>query len=166
VASSSAYNPTPIPSLELEVTTMRLYQFDLFADYHQFYLIDDWATFDFSAAWTEATSAQMLATIRGGLAVGTGRNSTVPVAIEIHDAEPLAVESGYDRINATQLHISSGKLVVMGCSDLYDDAARIDVRPGIYEVRVYYWDLDSVSMSDLEGTDHYKVVLWPESTTN
>ncbi|MDW4736332.1 hypothetical protein NQ293_26040, partial [Escherichia coli] len=41
------------------------------------------------------------------------------------------------------------------------DAARIDVAPGTYRVRVSYGGLDTLSEDGLEGDDRYRLQLWP-----
>jgi hypothetical protein len=60
------------------------------------------------------------------------------------------------------INISSGRVVIAGCTDYFPDAIRIPVEPGTYRVRIYYGGLASISEDGLEGEDHYQVVLWPE----
>ena len=59
---------------------MASHSFELFADYHQFYLQDEGAAGDLSDAWTDAAVAQLLAVAPGVVDVGTVRDTTVPVA--------------------------------------------------------------------------------------
>ena len=60
----------------------RTFQYDIFADYHQFYLQDDDQTFgDLSEAWTEEATERLLAVAPHVIGVGTVRNTTVPVSL-------------------------------------------------------------------------------------
>ncbi|MBC7796566.1 MAG: hypothetical protein H7Z37_06820, partial [Pyrinomonadaceae bacterium] len=68
---------------------MEKFSFELFADYFQFYLQDENADFDSSAViWTDQTVEDLLAVTSGMIYVGTVRNMTVPITIEIDDDEP------------------------------------------------------------------------------
>lgn len=62
---------------------IKTYKFDLFADYFQFYLQDEWAGGDSGEIWTEEAAARLLALAPGVIVVGAVRNITVPVTIEI-----------------------------------------------------------------------------------
>jgi hypothetical protein len=104
----------------------------------------------------------MLAACPGLIAVGTVRNMTVPVRIVIHREKPPLQPEPWDRINECSISIESGKIVVMGCTDYYPDAARILVDPGVYRVRIHYGGLDTLSENELDGDDHYELILWPE----
>jgi len=67
-------------------------RFNLFADYFQFYLQDEAASGDLSAAWTEEAVARLLAVAPGTVGIGTVRNMEVPVSLEIFaSAPPLKV---------------------------------------------------------------------------
>ena len=61
--------------------------------------------------------------------------------------------------------IDSGRIVVAGCTDYYPDAARVEVRPGVYEAIVCYAKLDSLSPDGLDGEDSYHVHLFPGRET-
>jgi hypothetical protein len=63
--------------------------FTLFADYHQFYLQDELVTGDLSDSWTPEAASRLLAIAHGTIGVGTIRDTTVPVDVEISDTEPL-----------------------------------------------------------------------------
>jgi hypothetical protein len=67
---------------------MRSFNFSLFADYFQFYLQDEAASGDLSQSWNEEATGRLLAIAPGTIGVGTVRNSSVPVLLEIHDQEP------------------------------------------------------------------------------
>lgn len=140
---------------------MQSFAFDLFADYFQFYVQDENADVDWSDAWNEEATSRMLAVAPGVVAVGTARNTTVPVTLEIHAAEPLLELTGWDRIVECDLAVVSDRIAIAGCTDYLPDATRIAVDPGEYRVRVSYAGLTELSEDGLEGKDHYRVQLWP-----
>jgi hypothetical protein len=136
-------------------------RFELFADYFQFYVQDEKAAGDLSDSWTPDAVARLLATAPGTVGVGTVRNVDVPVEIEVSNSEPDTDLSAWDQINECSVEVPSGRLVVAGYTDYFPDAERIDLAPGTYRVRVFYGSLDSVSDDGLDGSDHYRLVLWP-----
>ena len=136
------------------------YEFELFADYHQFYLQDEEAEGDLSDNWTEQAVESLLALAPGTTGVGTVRNMIVPVTIEVHDGEPEKDFALWEQINEWSIDVPSSKIVVAGCTDYFPDAARISVEPGTYRARVFYGDLDTLSEDGLDGDDKYKVALW------
>jgi hypothetical protein len=140
---------------------MQKFDFKLFADYFQFYLQDD-ASPDLDAdLWTKEAVGRLLAVGARSLMVGTVRNMTVPVTVEVFDREPPEEAGTWDQINECGLEVPSGRIVVAGCTDYFPDAARITVPPGWYGVRLFYGNLDALSEDGLEGDDFYKVSLWP-----
>jgi hypothetical protein len=140
---------------------MKSFQFDLFADYFQFYLQDEEADGDLSDAWTPDATDRMLAVADYVVGVGTVRNTTVPVTVELHGAAPADDFDSWDHVTQCSLTVSSGRVVVAGCTDYFADAPRIPVAPGCYSVRVSYGGLDTLSADGLEGADRYRVQLWP-----
>ena len=141
---------------------MTRHQFDVFADYFQFYLQDDDTPLgDLSEAWTPEAVDRLLAVAAGAVGVGTVRNTDVPVTIEVHDGEPGAEPQSWDHVTECDLEVKSGRIVVAGCTDYFPDAARISVPAGLYRVRACYGGLDSLSDDGLDGSDHYRVQIWP-----
>lgn len=136
-------------------------ELELFADYFQFYLQDEQAKGDLSEAWTERAVERLMALAPGTIGVGTVRNMTVPVSVEIRRSEPADDLDAWDQVNDCSIEIPSGRLVVAGCTDHFPDARRVLVPPGCYQARLFYARLDSLSENGLEGDDAYRVVLWP-----
>lgn len=141
------------------------HHFDLFADYFQFYLQDEPAEGNLADSWTQEATDRLLAISDGTIGVGTVRNMTVPVDVEVLDAGPQDSFDEWDQVNECCVDVRSGRIVVAGCTDCFPDAARIQVAPGMYRARVYYANLDALSEDGLEGQDHYRVVLWPGDPT-
>lgn len=140
--------------------TPRTHRFELFADYFQLYLEDEGERAEPDIDW-DAAVARMLAAGDGFVMIGTVRNMTVPLTIEILDTEPATDPDAFDHVAECSLAVRSGEIVVSGCTDYRPDAARIAVAPGDYRVRVSYGDLNSLSEDGLEGRDHYRAQLWP-----
>jgi hypothetical protein len=136
-------------------------RFELFADYYQFYLQDEAAKGDLSDAWTETAVKRLLAIAPGTLGVGTARNNTVPVTVEVLAAAPIPDFEGWDQVVECALEVPTGRIVIAGTTDYFPDAARLAVAPGAYAARISYGALASVSADGLTGADYYRVQLWP-----
>ena len=137
------------------------YRYELFADYHQFYLQDEQADGDLSDSWTQSATDILLALAPGTIGIGTARNMTVPVTVQISDGPPHDDLADWDQVNECSLNVSSGQIVIAGCTDYFPEAARIRMAPGWYRARIFYGGLHTLSEDGLEGADHYKIVLWP-----
>ena len=138
------------------------HEFQIFADYHQFYLEDENAPHNIIDVWDDQAHERMLGIDEGLIAVGTARNMTVPVRIEIHDCEPFLEAENFSRVNECVLKVVSNKLVLSGCTDYPPDAARIEIEPHTYRVRVIYGNLETVR-EEWEGEDFYILQLWKSS---
>jgi hypothetical protein len=145
---------------QLEGAEIQTYKYELFADYFQFHLLDESSDASLADSWTEVATSRMLAVAPGAVCVGTARNMTVPVCVEVFETEPDLDVASWDHVTECSLDVPSGRIVVAGCTDYFPDAARIPVPPGTYRVRVSYGSLDKLSDDGLEGDDHYRVQLW------
>jgi len=141
---------------------MSKYNFQIFADYFQFYLQDETLNSDLGDSWTEEALDNLLVVTPEVVGVGTVRNMTVPVEVVVETTAPNEDLTSYDKVNECSLELPSGRLVISGGSDYFPDAPRITVSPGTYRVRVYYKNLNKISPDGLQGEDTYKVVLWPQ----
>jgi hypothetical protein len=144
---------------------MAEYRYELFADYHQVYLQDEQADGDLSESWTQRAVDILLALAPGVIGIGTVRNMTVPVTVQVTDKQPHDDLEDWDQVNECSLNVSSGQIVVAGCTDYFPEAARISVTPGWYRTRIFYGGLHTLNDDGLEGADHYRIVLWPETET-
>lgn len=138
----------------------------LFADYFQFYLQDESADGNLSDSWTEEATNRLLAVASGTIGVGTVRNMDVPVTVEVLQTEPPLDLAPWDHMTECSIQINSGSLVVAGCTDYFPEAIRIPVTPGTYAARISYGSLESLSVDGLDGDDHYRVQIWPGTTTS
>ncbi|WP_101925776.1 MULTISPECIES: hypothetical protein [Luteimonas] len=137
------------------------YEFALFADYFQILLRDDGADGDLAACWDDAAVARMITAAPGLVGIGTARNTTVPVVVDVLAADPGPPASDHAHVAEASLHVASGRLVVAGCTDYLPDAARIALPSGDYRVRLCASGLDTLSDDGLAGDDRYLVQLWP-----
>ncbi|BEP64210.1 hypothetical protein GmRootV213_47640 [Variovorax sp. V213] len=115
-------------------------EFNLFADYFQFYIQDESADGDLSDAWSDEAVEQLFAVRPGVVGIGTVRNMDVPVTVEVLETEKAVDLSEWDHVV---------------------DAARIPVAPGTYRLRACYAGLDTLSDGGLQGSDRYHLQLWP-----
>ena len=96
---------------------VRRFEYELVADYYQFYPQDEGATGDLSNSWTQEAVARLLAVAPGTIGVGTVRNMRVPVVVEVSDTEPDEDVNAWDQVNECSLDVLSGRMVVAGCTD-------------------------------------------------
>lgn len=139
---------------------MRRFEYELLADYFQFYLQDESAEGNLGERWTEEAVARLLAVAPGAVGVGTVRNMNVPVTVEVLDAEPDSDLESWDHVTECSLEAPTGRIVIAGCTDYFPDAARIEVKPGTHRLRISYGSLQSLSEDGLDGDDRYRVQLW------
>jgi hypothetical protein len=131
--------------------------FDVFADYHQFYLWDRGMTNQAPEDYTEEDGRRRIKTGPHVVVIQPERNTTVPVEVEVHDADLGLDPAGWDHIAEASLHLPTGQLQVHECTG--GPVAELAVAPGWYRVRSFHGGLSTVER--LEGGDHYRVVLWP-----
>jgi hypothetical protein len=145
------------------MTAMNELKLELFADYFQFYIQDEKIEGNLSDSWTQEAIDRLLTLGPGTIGIGTVRNMDVPVTIKTFDNEPLFLtdnENVIGQINECDIKVSSGKIVIAGCTDYFPDAERIEIKNGIYRARIYYGNLDKLSEDGLEGEDFYEIHLW------
>ncbi len=134
------------------------FEYELFADFWQFYLQD--GNSDEWCDWTREAGDRLLAVAPGVIGVGTVRSAIVPLVVEIVDGEPNDDMDSWDQVNECTIKVPSGRIVIAGCTDDRSDAAQIRVLPGSYRARIHYGNLYSRSADGLDGDDYYKVILW------
>jgi hypothetical protein len=140
----------------------RSYFLKVYAGYHQFYLSSDEESLMGSGAdsfWTGENIRRLLATGPGLVGIGTGTYGDVPVSIHLARKIPYEDLGEWDHVAETCIDLGSGQLHVTGCPD--GSAGLIRVNPGIYRVRVYSGQLETVE--DEKGEDYYRVFVWKDS---
>ena len=112
------------------------YKFELFADHCQIYLQDEYSDGGLHDFDQQLVSQYKYWTGDGVLMLSTARNMTVPVFVEIHDSEPALDVDTCDHVAECSLEFESGKLVIRGCSDVFDDAPRFEITDGEHRLRM------------------------------
>lgn len=136
------------------------HSFNLFADYFQFYLQDDDRTAGVDGdAWTPEAMTARVANGDRFVAIGAARNLEVSVTVELADRSP-EVDAGASHVVEADLVVSTGRVVVAGCTDEFERAARIPAEVGRYRVRVTY-RLQSADDDGFGDYYDYIVELWP-----
>ncbi|WP_053713000.1 hypothetical protein [Streptomyces sp. XY413] len=119
---------------------------ELFADYFQIHILDQDSDADFSDVWTEQTVSDGLGVTEGGLAIGTDVNFTVAVAVHLLTGQPDDDSDDFDHVVEASLNLTSGRLVVLGCTDDIDAAARFDMPTGWTRIRASRRDTEEIRL--------------------
>ncbi|MFH6969118.1 hypothetical protein [Flavobacterium sp. FlaQc-28] len=145
--------------METPILTSNL---NLFADYFQIYLEDENNGKNLADSWTDDAVKILLAVTETTIGIGTVRNMYVPVILNIFDSEPIFKNDINDinQINECDIEITSGSMVIAGCTDYYPEAKRIKLANAIYRLRIYYGNLEKLSDNGLEGEDFYIIEMW------
>ena len=138
---------------------MHVRSLSVFADYFQFYLWDAGTNPRAPVHYAPPDGERRLKTGPNGVAILTARNMTVPVTVEIVDAEPSLDIKAWDHVVEASLHVPTGRLQLHECTG--SAVADFEIVPGWYRVRSCYGGLDSIDTTGLNGNDHYHLVLWP-----
>jgi hypothetical protein len=143
----------------------------LFADYFQIHVSDADSDGDLSEAWTDQAVADHLAVAQDALGIGTVVNVNVSVTVVVLPQEPSDDSSEFDHVVEASLDVSSGRLMVQGCTDHTPDAATFEVASGWNRVRVSRSNLAPAAQADVdsdespETTEKIRIQVWaaPES---
>ncbi len=85
----------------------------------------------------------------------------MPVEIVVTESEP---EIGLDEVDHAvegSLALPSGQVVVMGCTQYFPDAPRLQVQPGTYRALAVMIGVGSIKNEWEPADDKYVVYLWP-----
>jgi hypothetical protein len=154
---------------------MRTHLFELFADYHQFYLWDAGCSPQAPEQFSEDDVLRRVKTAPHVVVVQPIRAAMVSVRLLVTDkprsshvrnhrasrpySSPLLDLQKYDHVVDCGIELPTGGLQVHECTGgpLFDAA----VAPGNYCVRVMFENLGSVSEDGSDGGDTYTLVIWP-----
>ncbi|MFF4324518.1 hypothetical protein [Streptomyces sp. NPDC001568] len=139
---------------------------EVFADYFQIHVLDENSEGDFGDVWNVQTHRDGLGVVEDALAIGTAANDTVAVTVHVLTGRPVDDSDDFDHVVEAGFHVPSGWLVVMGCTDSLDDAARFDVPAGWTRARVSRRNLAAAtrwleSDEEPEATEELRLQTWP-----
>lgn len=132
--------------------------YEIFADYHQFYLMDAEENLTYPEDWTDENVRQRIKAEKYIVIIQPERNMTVPVDLEIFDSEPEEDFENWQHIAEASLNLPSGKLQIEECCGEIKDVLILPA--GSYRIRAFNGDLNKLSFDGLEGDDHYKIIIW------
>jgi hypothetical protein len=148
------FNPIPIK-----------YKLDFRTQFNQFYICDKGSPQNTGSSnfWSTDAYNDRLALDDGILGVGIQSYGHVKGELYIlktvnNHFEPKL----YNHIVEGGLEIKSGKLQVLDCPNS-TLILEIKLNPGKYRVRIYSWGFDKTDIDEDEGTDYYKVEIWPDN---
>ena len=116
-------------------------RYQVFADYHQFYLWDHEHQLDQELDFTQADVDNRIKAAPHLVVIQPERNMTVPVELEIATGAPEPALDGWDHVAEASLDLPSGQLEVHECTTGSVDI--LPVEPGTYRVRGYFGGLGS-----------------------
>lgn len=134
------------------------HEFEVFADYNQFYVWDGGLDRRAPENYTDEDVRRMVKVAPNVVVIQPVRNMTVPVRLEVHEADPGFVASEWDHVVECSLDLPTGHLQVEECTG--GTKLNLRVPAGSYRVRALFGNLDSLSDDGLNGDDRYCVVLW------
>lgn len=132
---------------------------DVFADYHQFYVQDGGINPPAPEGWTDEDIANRCKVAENVVVVCPLRNMAVPVEVTVYESEPQRDSPTPDHAAECSLNLPTGHLQVHECTG--GPVLDLMISPGTYRVRIVYQGLASIAADGLEGSDSYKVELWP-----
>ena len=136
-----------------------LKRYEIFADYHQFYLWDHGESPSPAVDYSDEDVARRIKAAPHLVVIQPERNMSVPVEVEIADREPDWSPDAWDHVAEASLDLPSGRLEIHECAGGSVDI--LALAPGSYRVRALFGGLDTLSEDGLDGEDHYRLVLWP-----
>lgn len=130
-------------------------KFQVFADYHQFYLMDANIEPKIPEEMTEQDMLRRLRTAPHIVVLHTESASHVPVEVTFVQ-RPTEAEGAWEHQTEFSLSLPSGTAALCGCTDFGPECPRITVVPGTYSGRAYF-------AGSTGSEERYCLMLWPEA---
>ncbi|TDR94801.1 hypothetical protein [Enterovirga rhinocerotis] len=134
-------------------------RYEIFADYHQFYLWDHARQPSSALDYTDEDVRRRIKASLFIVVVQPERNMTVPVEVEIASRAPDLALDAWDHVAEASLELPSGRLEIHECTGGSIDI--LPVAPGCHRVRLHCAGLGTLSEDGLDGDDRYRLVIWP-----
>jgi hypothetical protein len=142
---------------------MTLHKFQVFADYHQFYVWDAGVKPSAPIDYTDADFRHRVKIAPNVVVILPIRNMTVPVELDVCSSDPGVELPRWDHVAECSLELPTGRLQVHECTG--GAILDLSVAPGTYRLRAHFTGLGLLSKDGLRGADHYKIVLWREAAS-
>lgn len=138
-----------------------VHRFTIFADYFQFIVQDENSKDDFGTLWNDDAVAMMVAAGETALSLGTLRNVDVSVEVHVVDGFPEIQLEDFDHAVEGTFTSPTGKIAVMGCTDFFPDASRLEVQPGSYQFIYLVSGARTIQTEWNPADDLYSLYIWP-----
>jgi predicted transcriptional regulator len=142
---------------------MQQLNIDFYTSYNQFYIVDKGkkdldTSEDF---WNEVAHEERLSMNDGVLGIRTECYGPVKGTLIVGSAENVDIDiESFDHIVEGSIRSNSGTLQILDCPNS-DVEAELPLNNGIYRVRIYSSNLDTVDGD--EGDDFYTIEIWPSA---
>jgi hypothetical protein len=136
-----------------------VHRFEVFADYHQFYLWDAGVAPDAPTDYVDDDAVRMVKVAPHIVVIQPVRNMVVPVEVQLHARDPGYDPHAWDHVAECALDLPTGQLQVHECTG--GPVLDLAVTPGTYRVRAAFAGLHTLSADGVDGDDRYTLVLWP-----
>ena len=137
--------------------------YEIFADYHQFYLWDHGESPEPPIDYDDDDIKRRIKAAPFVVVIQPERNMNVQVTIEVRDTAPIDDFDAWDHVAEASLDLPSGRLEIHECTGGSIDI--LDLPPGPYRIRSHHAGFATLSQDRLEGNDHYTLSLWPAPLT-
>lgn len=133
--------------------------YTVFADYHQFYILDKEVEPDAPTDYTDEDVKRRIKASPHVVVIQPVRNMDVPVELEVFEQMPPLELASWDHVAEASLELLSGTLEIHECTRVSID--QIQLPPGSYRIRALYGNLADLSEDGVDGNDHYRLEIWP-----
>lgn len=140
---------------------MAVHRFTIFADYFQFIVQDEDSKDDFGALWNDDAVAMMVAAGETALSLGTLRNVDVPVELHVVEEPPEIRWEKFDHAVEGAFTSPSGKVAVMGSTEFFPDASRVEIQPDSYRFIYLVSGVRTIRTEWDPADDLYSLYIWP-----
>lgn len=128
--------------------------FNIFADYSQFYLLDGELQPPYPEDVTDQDLEQRFKVIPNLVAFYTVNPVHVMLSLELMPSEPIQNLETWEHVVEVPLDLPSGRLIIAGCTDYLPECPVVELAPGTYTVRTH------ARRGSDESHEEYLALLW------
>ncbi|PWK73826.1 hypothetical protein LX99_04212 [Mucilaginibacter oryzae] len=139
------------------------YNLDFFTTHNQFYLCDSafTGTTGDTSFWNKDAQMARLGNTEDIIGIKVASFGHVKAELNfLHTADTEKDFGKYEHVVEGSVKLSSCIMEILNFPDTKIILKAI-VTPGRYRVRIYSYAIKNVNPEEDEGTDHYKITLWP-----